>query len=292
MLCLTNGGDILTKNSEPEERLDYHGLSKFLDNLKALFAFKADTPVKLSQLENDVGYKTTDTVYTHPSYAARSTGLYKVSVDGGGHVNSTAEVTKDDITKLGILSETPSFNDAVSTYTTLSDANAAAQTSSDAIKSGVSIFTTLSNMKKTFSAIVQGLKILGTNVGMIQGITSDLNAESDYIAASSKALHTLNSNLALTRGTADKGEKFNLGASYYIWGRMCFVTLESTPSSDVSNGDVVLTGLPLPCTVIYLSLQTAGGDYSARIRRDGTLEIYFPSYKTASRIDTSFCYIT
>ncbi len=186
---------INNKNSEPEERLDYHGLSKFLDNLKTLFAFKADTPVKLSQLENDVGYKTTDTVYTHPSYAARSTGLYKVSVDGGGHVNSTAEVTKDDITKLGILSETPSFNDAVSTYTTLSDANAAAQTSSDAIKSGVSIFTTLSNMKKTFSAIVQGLKILGTNVGMIQGITSDLNAESDYIAASSKALHTLNSNL-------------------------------------------------------------------------------------------------
>jgi len=186
---------INNKNSEPEERLDYHGLSKFLDNLKALFAFKADTPVKLSQLENDVGYKTTDTVYTHPSYAAKSTGLYKVSVDGGGHVNSTAEVTKDDITKLGILSETPSFNDAVSTYTTLSDANAAAQTSSDAIKSGVSIFTTLSNMKKSFSAIVQGLKILGTNVGMIQGITSDLNAESDYIAASSKALHTLNSNL-------------------------------------------------------------------------------------------------
>jgi len=105
-------------------------------------------------------------------------------------------------------------------------------------------------------------------------------------------LAEINSNLALTRGTADKGEKFNLGASYYIWGRMCFVTLESTPSSDVSNGDVVLTGLPLPCTVIYLSLQTAGGDYSARIRRDGTLEIYFPSYKTASRIDTSFCYIT
>lgn len=108
----------------------------------------------------------------------------------------------------------------------------------------------------------------------------------------SDRLNEINSNLALTRGTADKGEKFNLGAYYYIWGRMCFVTLESTPSSDVSNGDVVLTGLPLPCTVIYLSLQTAGGNYSSRIRKDGILEIYFPSYKTASRIDTSFCYIT
>ena len=52
----------MTKNSEQKERLDYHGLSKFLDNLKTLFAFKTDTPTKLSQLVNDVGYKTTDTV--------------------------------------------------------------------------------------------------------------------------------------------------------------------------------------------------------------------------------------
>lgn len=187
----------MTKNSEQKERLDYHGLSKFLDNLKALFAFKTDTPTKLSQLVNDVGYKTTDTVYTHPSYAAKSSGLYKVSVDNAGHVNSATEVTKTDITQLGILSETPSFNDATSIYPTLSAATAAAETSSDAIKSGVNILTTLSNIKKSFSAIIQGLKILGTNVGMIQGITSDLNEQSDYIAASSKAVHTLNSNLPI-----------------------------------------------------------------------------------------------
>ena len=186
----------MTKNSEQKERLDYHGLSKFLDNLKALFAFKTDTPTKLSQLVNDVGYKTTDTVYTHPSYAAKSSGLYKVSVDNAGHVNSATEVTKTDITQLGILSETPSFNDATSIYPTLSAATAAAETSSDAIKSGVNILTTLSNIKKSFSAIIQGLKILGTNVGMIQGIPSDPHEQSPYIAASSKAVHTLNSNLS------------------------------------------------------------------------------------------------
>lgn len=187
-------------NSEPEERLDYHGLSKFLDNLKTLFAFKTDMPAKLSQLENDVGYKTSDTVYTHPSYTAKSSGLYKVSVDSTGHINSTTEVTKADITQLGILSETPSFNDTTSTYSTLSAANTAAETSSNAIKSGVNILTTLSNIKKTFAAIIQGLKILGTNVGMIQGITSDLNAESDYVAASAKALSTINSNLGSLSG--------------------------------------------------------------------------------------------
>ena len=46
--------------------------------------------------------KFTDTVYTHPSYTARTSGLYKVTVDGTGHVSAVAAVTKADITALGI----------------------------------------------------------------------------------------------------------------------------------------------------------------------------------------------
>lgn len=90
---------------------------------------------------------------------------------------------------------TPTFDDSTQAYETLTAANAAAETTSNKIKSGENIFTTLSNMKKSFSAIVQGLKILGTNIGNIRGITSDLNSESDYIAASSKAVSILNGNL-------------------------------------------------------------------------------------------------
>ena len=100
-------------------------------------------------------------------------------------------IPKGDTSKI----ETPTFSDTVSTYTTLAAANTAAETASNAIKSKVSIFTTLSNMKKSFSAIVQGLKILATNVGAIRGITSDINSESTAIAASSKMVHDLNSNL-------------------------------------------------------------------------------------------------
>lgn len=43
-----------------------------------------------------------DTVYTHPSYTAKSAGLYKVTVDATGHVSATTAVTKADITALGI----------------------------------------------------------------------------------------------------------------------------------------------------------------------------------------------
>lgn len=40
--------------------------------------------------------------YVHPSYTAKTSGLYKVTVDATGHVSAVAAVTKDDITALGI----------------------------------------------------------------------------------------------------------------------------------------------------------------------------------------------
>lgn len=43
-----------------------------------------------------------NTVYTHPSYTAKSSGLYKVTVDATGHVSAATAVTKADITGLGI----------------------------------------------------------------------------------------------------------------------------------------------------------------------------------------------
>lgn len=106
-------------------------------------------------------------------------------------VNENVSANSDEINKI----KSPTFNDTVSTYSTLNDANTAAETTSNAIKNKVSIFTTLSNIKKSFSAIVQGLKILGTNVGAITGITSDLAGESETVAASIKAVNALNSKL-------------------------------------------------------------------------------------------------
>lgn len=43
-----------------------------------------------------------NTIYTHPSYTARATGLYKITVDALGHVAGAVAVTKADITALGI----------------------------------------------------------------------------------------------------------------------------------------------------------------------------------------------
>ncbi len=40
--------------------------------------------------------------YTHPTYTSKSSGLYKVTVDGTGHVSDATAVAKADITALGI----------------------------------------------------------------------------------------------------------------------------------------------------------------------------------------------
>ncbi len=40
--------------------------------------------------------------YTHPAYTAKTSGLYKVTVDSTGHISGATAVTKSDITALGI----------------------------------------------------------------------------------------------------------------------------------------------------------------------------------------------
>ena len=49
--------------------------------------------------------------YTHPSYTAKTNGLYKITVDGTGHVSSTTNVSKSDITALGIPSQDTTYSD-------------------------------------------------------------------------------------------------------------------------------------------------------------------------------------
>ena len=58
---------------------------------------KSDTNgnIKINDLEVQV--------YRHATHTEKESGLYKVTVDTEGHVSATAPVTKDDITKLGIV---------------------------------------------------------------------------------------------------------------------------------------------------------------------------------------------
>lgn len=48
--------------------------------------------------------------YEHPTYTAKSSGLYKVTVDGTGHVSAATAVAKSDITKLGIPAQDTTYS--------------------------------------------------------------------------------------------------------------------------------------------------------------------------------------
>lgn len=50
--------------------------------------------------------------YVHPSYTAKTSGLYKVTVDATGHVSAVAAVTKSDITALGIPGQDTTYPEA------------------------------------------------------------------------------------------------------------------------------------------------------------------------------------
>lgn len=43
--------------------------------------------------------------YSHPTYTSKTSGLYKVTVDGTGHVSATTAVVQSDITGLGIATD-------------------------------------------------------------------------------------------------------------------------------------------------------------------------------------------
>ena len=58
---------------------------------------------RLQFLRGDGTWATpTDTKYTHPTHTAYTSGLYKFTSDGLGHITAATAVTKEDITKLGI----------------------------------------------------------------------------------------------------------------------------------------------------------------------------------------------
>lgn len=59
--------------------------------------------------------------YVHPAHTARTSGLYKITVDGEGHITAVVAATKADITALGIPAQ-----DTNTTYSSFKAATTAA----------------------------------------------------------------------------------------------------------------------------------------------------------------------
>ena len=74
-----------------------------------------------SNVTTALGYTppTTDTVYTHPTYTSKSSGLYKITVDSTGHISAATAVAKSDITALGIPAQDTTYTLPTASSSTL-----------------------------------------------------------------------------------------------------------------------------------------------------------------------------
>ncbi len=67
-------------------------------------------PAKGDQNKVLKGDGTWGVAYTHPSHTAKTSGIYKITVDAQGHVSAATAVTKADITALGIPGQDTTYS--------------------------------------------------------------------------------------------------------------------------------------------------------------------------------------
>lgn len=116
----------------------------------------------------------TDTVYTHPTYTAKSSGLYKVTVDGTGHVSAATAVEKSDITALGIPAQDTTYSDATTSAHGLMSTTD--KTKLDGIATGANNYTHPSYTAASAAAIKVGRDASGHVVTGAALTASDVGA--------------------------------------------------------------------------------------------------------------------
>lgn len=172
-----NGTTLGTQTTQDTTYVDAtqssHGLMPKADKIKLDGIAEGATLVAASSTNGHISINGTSTkVYQHPTYTAQDAGLYKITVDGTGHVSVATAVTKGDITALGIpASDT--------TYTVATQSKDGLMSASDK--------TTLDNLISTGGEanIIESVKVKtasGTSTLPVSGkaVTIDI---SDYALA-------------------------------------------------------------------------------------------------------------
>ena len=96
---ITNSdGTISINSTNVTSALGYTPATKDVATTSDNGLMSASDKVKLNGIESGANK------YVHPSHTEKASGLYKITVDGEGHVSGATAVTKSDITGLGIPS--------------------------------------------------------------------------------------------------------------------------------------------------------------------------------------------
>lgn len=154
--------------------------------------------------------------YTHPAYTAKSSGLYKVTVDGTGHVSAATAVTKADITALGIPGQ-----DTNTTY-------------SDATTSAHGLMTAADKAK--LNGIASGAT---KNVSTVKSFTLSASSWSSGSYTISDSLITVSSNQEILPATTITAAQYNALSKAQIIdggqsaGKLTLKALGTVPTIDI-----------------------------------------------------------
>lgn len=147
-----------------------------LDNVSETTSKKIMTAAERTKL-NEIA--TGANKYTHPSYTAKSSGLYKVAVDSTGHISGTTAVAKADITALGIPSTNTTYVNA--TTSTAGLMSTTDKSKLDGIATGANKTTVDTALSSTSTNPVQNKVI---NTALAGKASTSHNHNSAYIAKS------------------------------------------------------------------------------------------------------------
>ena len=224
--------------------------------------------------------------YTHPSYTARASGLYKVTVDSTGHVSAAAAVDKSDITALGVPAQDttythPSYTARASgLYKVTVDSTghvsaAAAVDKSDITALGVPAQDT-TYTHPSYTARASGLyKVTVDSTGHVSAATAVTKSDITALGIPIGEDHEITfSNIATgitvpNGGGKDKCYCYTVGKLGFL--SITFETEYNTSGTAIAAGKTLfyVEGVPKSIHTRYLSKNADDGDFIAIRSSDG-----------------------
>ncbi len=207
--------------------------------------------------------------YTHPSYTARASGLYKVTVDSTGHVSAATAVTKSDITALGIPESDTTYSAATTSAEGLM--SAADKTKLDGVTAGANKYT-----HPRYTARASGLyKVTVDGTGHVSAATavtkSDITALGIPIGEDHEiTFSNLATGITVPNGIGkDKCYCYTVGKLGFL--SITFKTGDSTSGTAIAARTTLfyVEGVPKSIHTRYGSQNDDDGDFIAIRSSDG-----------------------
>ena len=207
--------------------------------------------------------------YTHPSYTARASGLYKVTVDGTGHVSAATAVTKSDITALGIPESDTTYSAATTSAEGLM--SAADKTKLDGVTAGANKYT-----HPSYTARASGLyKVTVDGTGHVSAATAVTKSDITALGIPIGEDHEITFSNIATGITVPNGIGKDKCYCYTV-GKLGFlsITFESeynTSGTAIAAGKTLfyVEGVPKSIHTRYSSQNDEDGDFIAIRSSDG-----------------------